>query len=541
MIGLRALPAALLLALVATAPAAADTPAAVSAGSTHTCAQLAPRGTVMCWGDGGGGQLGDGTQAASATPVFVSEVAGASAIGAGTRWSCAIAGGAVTCWGNGQSFDAFDSTNAVPLAVRGVGGAIGLAVGGDSACAVLGSGGVSCWGLPSFQTGSRSVATPVPGISGARSVAAGSGFQCAALASSVSCWGAGDRGQLGNGGTSNSTAPVAVNGLGDAVAVSAGTAHACALRVTGEVACWGAGDRGQLGNGASADSAAPVAVTGISDAIAVSAGGVHTCAILRGGAVRCWGFGGDGQLGDGTRASAPTPIANPITDAQAISAGLSHTCALRAGGVVQCWGTGDHGELGDGGRTSRAAPVTVVGLNVEPPVLGQSTTLQSVSGTVRVRRPGAKGFVPLGAAGTLPLGTLVDTTRGKVRLTAAQDRAGRTQAGLFDGGQFRTSQTGAGLTVLTLSVALAPCRGASSAAGKKKSKRHVWGEAKGSFRTAGRYASATVQGTKWLTEDSCAGTLVRVVRGTVKVQDFVRHRTVRVGFNKRYLARPRRR
>jgi alpha-tubulin suppressor-like RCC1 family protein len=530
------------LAIALSDPAAAETPAALSAGSTHTCAQLAPRGTVACWGGGGSGQLGNGTTSASATPVLVSDLTGATAVDSGAAQTCAIvAGGSVVCWGNGEGFD-FDPPLSVPLAVRGVSGAVSVAVGTENACALLMGGGVACWTPGTYLNDYRPTATPVSGIAGARSIAAGAGFQCAALGSGgVSCWGAGDRGQLGNGGTSNSLSPLAVAGVSDAIAVTAGTAHACALRATGEVACWGAGDNGQLGNGASANSPTPVAVSGLTTAVAISAGGVHTCAILSGGAVRCWGFGGDGQLGDGSRVNAPTPIANPITDAQSITAGLSHTCALRAGAIAQCWGTGDHGELGDGARTSRAVPVTVVGLNVEPPVLGKTTTLQPVSGTVRVRLPGASTFTALGAATTLPLGTIVDTTTGKVRLTAASDNAGRTQAGIFDGGQFRTSQTNAGLTVLTLSEALAPCRGASSAAGKKKKKRHVWGEAKGNFRTAGRYASATVQGTKWFTEDGCAGTLVRVVRGVVKVQDLVRHRTVRVGFNKRYLARPRRR
>ena len=67
--------------------------------------------------------------------------------------------------------------------------------------------------------------------------------------------------------------------------------------------------------------------------------------------------------------------------------------------------------------------------------------------------------------------------------------------------------------------------------------RHLWGNGRGSFRTRGRYASATVRGTKWLVTDTCSGTLTVVRRGTVVVRDFVRRKNVTVRAGKRYLAR----
>ena len=108
-------------------------------------------------------------------------------------------------------------------------------------------------------------------------------------------------------------------------------------------------------------------------------------------------------------------------------------------------------------------------------------------------------------------------------------------------GVFKVTQSG-GTTVLALTQPLASCRGrgASAAAKKKPGKRHLWGDGKGSFRTSGQYSSATVRGTKWLVQDSCAGTVTRVVRGSVKVRDNVRRTTVTVAAGKSYLARPRR-
>jgi hypothetical protein len=50
--------------------------------------------------------------------------------------------------------------------------------------------------------------------------------------------------------------------------------------------------------------------------------------------------------------------------------------------------------------------------------------------------------------------------------------------------------------------------------------RRLWGDGYGRFRTAGRYSAATVRGTRWLVEDRCDGTVTRVKRGQVAVEDF---------------------
>jgi hypothetical protein len=100
------------------------------------------------------------------------------------------------------------------------------------------------------------------------------------------------------------------------------------------------------------------------------------------------------------------------------------------------------------------------------------------------------------------------------------------------------------LTELRLRGAPACGRGARSgelarAARRRRGSRgsRLWGDGHGKFRTRGRHGAATVRGTRWLTEERCAGTLVRVSRGVVGVRDFARHRTVEVPAGHRYLAR----
>jgi hypothetical protein len=175
------------------------------------------------------------------------------------------------------------------------------------------------------------------------------------------------------------------------------------------------------------------------------------------------------------------------------------------------------------------------------PVFGRSAELKAVSGTVLVKTPGAKGFVALSKLTSVPLGTTVDTTNGTVQLTSATDRGGHTETGLFYSGIFGVTQTktrsplhggrSVGLTVLTLAGGLpsgCAATGTRAAVSASHTARRLWGNAHGNFRTQGRYASATVRGTKWLTEDTCSGTLVKVARGIVSVENLRTHKTVLV-------------
>jgi ferric-dicitrate binding protein FerR (iron transport regulator) len=75
---------------------------------------------------------------------------------------------------------------------------------------------------------------------------------------------------------------------------------------------------------------------------------------------------------------------------------------------------------------------------------------------------------------------------------------------------------------------------------KKPKSRKLRGEGSGAFRTRGQYSVATVRGTKWLVQDSCAGTRTRVAKGVVSVRDEVKRETLVLRAGKSYLATPRR-
>jgi alpha-tubulin suppressor-like RCC1 family protein len=213
------------------------------------------------------------------------------------------------------------------------------------------------------------------------SVSAGESFTCGFTRGPnwvPYCWGNNAYGQLGNGTTTNSAAPVQVAGGLVFSILSVGDFSACGVAAAGLVYCWGDNTYGQLGNGKTATSATPVPVAGGLTFRRVSAGAT-TCGIVTAGVTYCWGSNAFGQLGVGTTTGpeqCPTSL-GPVscsTTPVLVSGGLSvdtvvtgrqQICAIKsnANGAVYCWGNNAYGQLGNGTTSASSTPIATSGLS----------------------------------------------------------------------------------------------------------------------------------------------------------------------------------
>jgi len=186
------------------------------------------------------------------------------------------------------------------------------------------------------------------------------------------------------------------------------------------------------------------------------------------------------------------------------------------------------------------------------PVLGRTEEVKPIKGKIFVILNGT--LVPLSTTAGLTTGTVIDSLHGTLQLTTATGKGLASQTGTFGGAVFKVTQARSGplkgLTTLTLvnnafqgAPSFASCTAQSATAGsaaavsnKVLQLLHAR-DNHGKFRTRGRYAAATTRGTAWSMADRCDGTLTSVSRGSVTVNDLVRHKNVVVRAGHSYLAK----
>ncbi|MEX2237651.1 MAG: hypothetical protein WEB00_08970 [Dehalococcoidia bacterium] len=337
-----------------------------SAPAVAVAAPLSAPGVLRVWGEDASGQLGNGSPLMrKELPVAQGSLTNVIQVDAGTSHSVALlSDSSVVTWGDddyGQLGDGF------PLA--------------DQASPVM-----------------------VEGLGPVKAISAGAYFTLALLKNGeVRAWGTDGEGQLGNGAPAgNRAAPVAVDGLSDAVAISAGMEHAMALLSDGTVVAWGRNYEGQIGNGEfSFDGVpAPVEVQGLSGVSAVSAAGYHSLALMDDGSLMSWGSDGTGQLGNGPSSSADQPLPGPVSGLSgvtAIDSGLQFSLALLSDGDVWAWGYDSNGQLGDGqNATVQPAPVQVSGLSDVRGIAAGSRASYAIAADSTVMAWGSDFYAQLG-------------------------------------------------------------------------------------------------------------------------------------------------
>ena len=202
-------------------------------------------------------------------------------------------------------------------------------------------------------------------------------------------------------------------------------------------------------------------------------------------------------------------------------------------------------------------------------MLGKSVDVTPVSGVVFIKPPPGKslggaadtaalskgqGFVPLTEARQIPTGSEIDALHGSLRVVSNTGKIGKTQTASLTGGIFKLSQDRSGISkgLTNFNLVESAFQGAPSyslckakksadeatvAALSSKTLQLLKVSGHGKFKTTGRYSSATVRGTIYTVADKCDGTLTHVIRDTVLVDDFVRHKTILLHAGQSYLAK----
>ncbi|MFD5064788.1 RCC1-like domain-containing protein [Streptomyces sp. NPDC058394] len=342
--------------------------------------------TVLAWGAGRTGQLGNGTMTdslspASVTSLFRGDVDQISAGGASSSDSFVLARThkTVKSWGNnsfGQLGNGGSTSQAVPTTVPRLTDIKDIAAGGGHGLALNTSGQVFSWGDNSYgqlgnnRTGDyRTVPDRVQGMPKVKQISAGCDFSLALLESGrVYAWGRGVYGQLGNGSRAVSSVPRQVEGLDNITEIDAGCHHALALTAENKVKSWGYNLYGQLGNSSTKSAVLPVDVDWLEDVSDIEAGANHNYVITSDSKVWGWGNNQYGQLLESdeaydynvSRTNRTAPVEIPrLEGIQHIAAGARHGVAVTADDVFT-WGHNGEGQLGNGTTVSRYESVKIL-------------------------------------------------------------------------------------------------------------------------------------------------------------------------------------
>jgi len=386
---------------------------AIAVGGHHACALIVD-GTVRCWGMNFRGQLGAGgdggamfNTAARGVPVQVENVANATQVSASTVYTtfgatCVrVASGQVLCFGsngsgqlglNAEAGVIDQNPHPFASAVQGLPSATSSSLANFHGCAVVGTD-LWCWGDNGANSGGvgllgRGTMPNTPQAPGKATLLADAGVAVTQGSAgtdftivlgqngTVYSWGANNGGQLGrvtmNGNGDPNPGPV--GNVTNAVQVSAGEGHACAVTQGGQLFCWGDNTYGQLGRsltGGSSNNPAAVSLPNNKTVKQVSCSNNDTCAVANDGTVYCWGRNLSGQIGwnaadaaafNQNIANAPVQVQGLSGKALQVGTGGTNTanqntstgyaCALIEGGSVQCWGSNSDLQLGRGADAS---------------------------------------------------------------------------------------------------------------------------------------------------------------------------------------------
>ena len=279
-------------------------------------------GTLWTWGDGGDGQLGDGTLVNKSSPVQVGALTDWSKL-AGTRqgFLSIKTDGTLWAWGkndHGQLGDGATANKSSPVQIGALTDWLQVS-GGDAISFAVKTDG-TLWS-----------------------------------------WGYGNNGALGQNNTTAYSSPVQVGALTTwAVVGCSSDGNGCAIRTDGTLWTWGNAHAGGLGDGSTVNKSSPVQVGALTTWSKVTFGRNWGAAIKTDGTLWAWGYNGMGQVAQGNTTDYSSPVqVGALTNWSTVVGINNGGIAFKTDGTIWTWGRGDEGELGDGTAVSKSSPVQV--------------------------------------------------------------------------------------------------------------------------------------------------------------------------------------
>jgi hypothetical protein len=251
----------------------------------------------------------------------------------------------------------------------------------------------------------------------------------------------------------------------------------------------------------------------------------------------------------------PAPPPPPVADADGDGVPDARDNCVAAANASQADGDGD----GVGDACETAPPGNLA------PVTGERVVVTVLSGDVFVKLPSSaralkqalSGFVPLKGQASLPIGTVVDTRKGRLSMESTVDgrrvgSGGQTQSVTLSAGIFAIQQRKAALgsrARISTDMVLQSAPGAEASCVSTGTSGPIKGRGnntvrgltattvKGLYRIVGAAGISTASDATWATKDRCDGTRTDVGQGSVAVLARASGKTTTVRSGRSYLVK----